>query len=312
MNAAPSDSVHRSSFIVHRSLLVIRLSALGDVIHTIPAVVALREHFDIDWVVEAPYRELVEIVARVNAVPVSLKRWSPAQIRDARRAVRGHDVAVDFQGLIKSALLARASGASERYGFAANFIREKPAAWLVNRRVLIDSTRHVVEWNLQLARALEPSLQMPRVDFSVFALPTPSERRIVLIPGAGRADKQWPAPRFRELARHIGTEALVVWGPGERSQAEAVEAELAPATNLRELARLLRDARLVIGGDTGPLHLAAALGTRVVGLFGPTSPKRNGPYGQIENCVETFTTTRSMTDIAVDPVVRKIDEVLSP
>ena len=92
--------------------------------------------------------------------------------------------------------------------------------------------------------------------------------------------------------------------------AEAMGAELAPPTNLRELARLLRDARLVIGGDTGPVHLAAALGTRVVGLYGPTNPKRNGPYGQIENCVETFTTSRSMMDITVDQVMHKMDEVL--
>jgi len=112
------------------------------------------------------------------------------------------------------------------------------------------------------------------------------------------------------LARHIQKDALVVWGPGERALAEAAGAELAPPTNLRELARLLRSARLVIGGDTGPLHLAAALGTRVVGLYGPTNPKRNGPYGQIENCVETFTTSRSMMDITVDQVMRKMDEVL--
>ncbi|HEY8849388.1 MAG TPA: glycosyltransferase family 9 protein [Thermoanaerobaculia bacterium] len=301
-----------SSLIPHpSSLLVIRLSALGDVIHTIPAVVALRDRYDIDWVVEEPYRELVAIVARVRDLPVSLKRWSPAQIRRARRSVRGHDVAVDFQGLIKSALLARASGARDRYGFAAEFIREKPAAWLVNRHVTIDPTKHVVEWNLQLARALEPSLQLPRVDFSVFASPTAAERRIVLIPGAGRRDKQWPVQRFRELAGYIGKETLVAWGPGERSLAEAVGSELAPPTDLRELARLLRDARLVIAGDTGPLHLAAALGTPVVGLYGPTNPRRNGPYGQIENCVETFSTSRSMTEIAVDRVVRKMEEVLS-
>src|SRR5438309_10625115 len=127
-----------SSLIPTSTLLVIRLSALGDVINTIPAVVALRNRYDIDWVVEEPYRELVAIVARVRDVPVSLKRWSPAQIRRARRSVRGHDIAVDFQGLIKSALLARASGARERYGFAAEFIRAEPAAWLANPRVTID------------------------------------------------------------------------------------------------------------------------------------------------------------------------------
>src|SRR6266571_4970141 len=94
-------SVHRSSFISHR-LLVIRLSAFGDVIHTIPAVVALRPHFDIEWAVRAPYRELVEIVASVRAIEPSI------------RTLRNHDVVVDFQGLMKSAILARISGAKER------------------------------------------------------------------------------------------------------------------------------------------------------------------------------------------------------
>src|SRR5438105_15582263 len=111
--------VHRSSFIVHRSstLLVIRLSAFGDIIHTIPAVVALREalpQIEIAWAVEPAYAELVEIVARVKAIRVSLKRWSLKPIAEARRDVRGFTTAIDFQGLIKSALIARASGARDR------------------------------------------------------------------------------------------------------------------------------------------------------------------------------------------------------
>ncbi len=307
MNALPS--VHRSSLIVPR-LLVIRLSAFGDVIHTIPAVVALRERWQIDWAVEAAYRELVEIVAGVKAIPLSLKKWSLANVG----ALRGHDVTVDFQGLLKSALLARASGANERYGFASQFVREKPAAWFVNHRVTIDPAAHVVEWNLQLARALDPVAHMPEVDFSPFAAETPRgfAGRVVLIPAAGRPEKQWPADRFRELARRLGGKALAVWGPGERPLAEAIGAELAPPTSLRELARLLRDAALVVGGDTGPLHLAAALGTPVVGLYGPTNPARNGPYGQLANCVDTFTTTKSMQDIEVEAVMRKIEGALKP
>ena len=296
----------RSSFLVPRSsLLVIRLSALGDVIHTIPAVVALRARHDVAWVVEAPYRELVEVVAGVRAIPVSLKRWSPRNIAEARRAVRGFDVAIDFQGLIKSALLARASGARERIGFAAAFVRERPAAWLMTRRVAIDPTRHVVEWNLQLA-GIENA---PEVDFKKFTAngqrPTAD---VILLPGAGRKDKQWPY--FAALANRLGRDALAVWGPGEEELARATGARLAPRTDLRELAQLLRDARLVVGGDTGPLHLAAALGTRVIGLYGPTNPARNGPYGQPGHVVESYSTTRSMDSIGVDEVMRKIDEVL--
>lgn len=286
-------------------LLVIRLSALGDVIHTIPAVVGLRERHEIAWVVEAPYAELVEVVAGVRAIPVSLRRWSVRNILDARNAVRGFDAAIDFQGLVKSALLARASGAKYRIGFAKEFVRERPAAWLMNHRRHIDPARHVVEWNLQLA-GVEKA---PVVDFGRF---TTNDQRpttnILLLPGAGKRQKQWP--HFRELAKRLGDRALAAWGPGEEELAKATGARLAPPTSLRELAQLMRDAALVVGGDTGPLHLAAALGTPVVGLYGPTNPARNGPYGQLGNVVETYSTTRSMASIGVDDVMRKIGEVL--
>jgi heptosyltransferase-1 len=243
------------------------------------------------------YRELVEIVAGVPALSPSWKNLR-----------RHHACVIDFQGLIKSAVLARISGARDRYGFAREFIREKPASWFVNHPVRIDPSSHVIEWNMQLARAIAPDVAMPGVDFSPFAAGAPRgfEGRVVLIPSAGRSEKEWPLDRFRELAKRIGSKALAVWGPGEKERAQAIGAELAPRTNLRELARVLRDAAVVIAGDTGPLHLAAALGTRVIGLYGPTNPARNGPYGQIANCVETFTSTKSMRDITVDAVMQKV------
>lgn len=296
-------------------LLVARLSAFGDVIHTIPAVVALREALpetEISWTVEPAYAELVEIVARVKAIRVSLKQWSLSRIAAAWRDVRGFDTAIDFQGLIKSSLIARASGAGDRYGFARDVIREKPAAWFVNRPVAIDKSSHVVEWNVDLARAIAPAItRVPDVDFAPFA-DDPSGKlagyanRVVLLPGAGKPQKQWPIDRFAELARRIGGDALVVWGPAEETLARSIGAEVATATNFRELAWILRRARLVIGADTGPLHLAAALGTPLVGLYGPTDPARNGPYGQLDRVVQSFTTTKSMQSIAVDDVMRLI------
>jgi lipopolysaccharide heptosyltransferase I len=296
-------------------LLVIRLSAFGDVIHTIPAVVALRDALpetEIAWAVEPAYAELVEIVARITAIRVSLKQWSLSRIAAAYRNVRGFDTAVDFQGLVKSSLIARSSGAQERFGFARDVIREKPAAWFVNRPVTIDRSSHVVEWNLDLARALAPAIAgVPDADFAPFAA-DPSGKlagfrnRVVLLPGAGRPEKQWPVERFCELARRIGSDALIAWGPGEELLAGAIGAEVAPATNFRELASLLGRARLVIGADTGPLHLAAALGTPVIGLYGPTNPARNGPYGQLGHVVESFSTTRSMKSIAAGDVMRRV------
>ena len=285
-------------------LLVVRLSALGDVIHTIPAVVALRERYDeIAWAVEAPYRELVETVANVRAIPVSLKKWSLANVRAARRNVRGFDVAIDFQGLIKSSLLARTSGAKERIGFARANIKEKPAAWFLTREVAIDPSTHVVDWNLQLAGAT-----MPQVDFGRFAKgELDSHGAIVLLPGAGRPEKMWPVEHFRALAQRLGDRALAVWGPGEEERARAIGCRMAPKTSLRELAKLLQTASVVIGGDTGPLHLADALGTKVIGLYGPTNPRRNGPYSQLQRCISTYETTKRMESIAVDDVMAMIE-----
>ncbi len=298
-------------------LLAIRLSAFGDVIHTIPAVVALRDlGHDVVWVVERPYRDLVALVARVDTISVSMKEWGRAFVASrgemfaARAAMRGFDAAIDFQGLIKSASLAWVSRARLRYGFGRGAIREGAAGVFLNRRVDVDRERHVVEWNLELARAVDRHVgEAPNADFSHYA-EDPSGKlrdlkgRVVLLPGAGRPEKQWD--KFPELANRIGPEALVAWGPGEHDLATSIGADVAPQTSLRELAFLLKNAKLVVGGDTGPLHLAAALGTPVVGIYGPTNPLRNGPYRQLDRVVESWSTTKSMDTINVDAVFNKL------
>jgi heptosyltransferase-1 len=297
---------------LYPSTLVLRLSALGDVIHTIPAVVALRERGEaLTWVVEAPYCELVELVAGVRTIPVSLKKWGRAplahrpQMAVARKSLRGFDRAIDFQGLVKSAALGWLSRAPVRIGFDRDAIREKPALLFTNRHVRVDTTRHVVEQNLQLIGATS----VPPVDFTPFAAGRRDDGAIVLLPGAGKANKQWPVECFREVAAAVGDRALAVWGPGEEDLAKAIGCRRAPPTTLRELAALLQSAALVIGGDTGPLHLAAALGTPVIGLYGPTSEKRNGPYGQLANCISRFYSTKSMDAIAPADVLSRIDEL---
>lgn len=300
-------------------LLVLRLSALGDVIHTIPAVAMLRDALPgtrIQWVVEAPYRELVEVVAGVEPIPVRLKAWSRALLasrRDMRRAaaaMRGAGIAVDFQGLIKSAALAGLSRAPRRYGFDANAIREKAALLFLNERVAVDTSKHVIEQNVELARALAPNAPSGVEHWERYPQPVEGDLKgaVVLLPGAGKANKLWPIERFRAVAEHVGERALAVWGPGERSMAEAIGARVAPPTTVRELAYVLRHAALVIGGDTGPLHLAAALGTPVIGLYGPTNPRRNGPYGQLDRCVNHFDGVKTMESITTDEVLEKIEE----
>jgi heptosyltransferase-1 len=295
-------------------LLAIRLSALGDVVHTIPAVLTLRGAYDVSWVVERPYAELVQVVAGVNAIPVRLKKWSLNAILTARDAVRDFDVAVDFQGLAKSALLAW-SAAPRRYGFARGLSRERPAAWFYNEPVQVDATKHVVDWNLQLAAAL-PRITVetpPKPNWAAFAR-DPQGRleqfagKIVLLPGAGRMEKLWPYDRFRALVKHYGDRTVVVWGPAELELARAIGGVIAPDTDLRELAFILQNAQLVVGGDTGPLHLADALGTKVIGLYGPTDARRNGPHSQPEH---TIRAANSMEAISVEEVMKKIDEVLA-
>lgn len=298
-----------------KRILVLRLSALGDVIHTLPAVAALQREATVQWVVEAPYRELVEIVAGVEAIPVRMKQWvrSPSLIPKAIRAMRGAETSIDFQGLVKSAMLGVFAGAKERVGFDRNAIREKPALLFTNHRIAVDTTKHVIEQNMELSRSAVAQLPLsdPRavagatalLDWNEYAPITDKTEDIVILPGAGKANKLWAVERWREVAKR--TNALIAWGPNERELAESIGGRLAPPTNLRELAAVLRSAKLVVGGDTGPLHLAAALDTKVVGLYGPTSSRRNGPYGQLDHCIQE----KSMDAISVDAVMSLLERV---
>jgi heptosyltransferase I len=327
------------------SLLILRLSALGDVIHTLPAVADLRAALPerkLVWALEAPYRELVESVAPVDAViGLSTKKWrkSPfaAPTRSSVRALAaelrsavGRGDAIDFQGLVKSAMVGWWSGARLRFGFDAAAIRERGALLFLNRRITIPAGLHVVDINRALARAVvaslggepvagaEPDLGAWPADPTGALAPLLRSRPVVLVPGAGRPEKQWNIDRFRTLAAFIEDElrlpVVIAWGPGEKHLADGIaeggKGMVAPPTTLRELAFVLSRGRLVVAGDTGPLHLAAALGTDVIGLFGPTDPRRNGPYGQIARCVASYEAGRTMEEIGVDRVIERVGEVL--
>ena len=283
-----------------QSILVVRLGSLGDLMHTLPAVAALRAGFPgarLDWVVEQKWAALVEeLVAGVDSV-IPWRRGlsgSLACVRGLRR--RRYSTAIDFQGLYKSALLARFSGAARRIGFNARFAREPGASRLYTVRVS-PGGKHVAEMNLALAVAA--GLAKSGVASCSLRLPTedPVLREMlereklgdfcVVSPGGGWRSKCWPAERYgalcSELWKRRSIRAVVNAGPGEEELARAVIASAQPARpilfspTLRSLAALLKKARVVVAADTGPLHLAAALGTPVVALFGPTDPARNGP-----------------------------------
>lgn len=328
------------------NILLLRLSALGDVIHTLPAVSDLRASIPearIAWVVEAAYAGLVQAVAPVDRViPVQMKRWRKELLaRETREAVAAlrrslreaalDGVSIDGQGLVKSGALARLSGARLRFGFDWQAIREKAALAFINRPVAIPRSLHVVEINRALVRGViaalgRTPLEGTEPDLLRFAAAEPSPelrarmagRPVALLPGAGRADKRWNIDRFQGLARHIANEyrapITVLWGPGEDELARAIAAGspavAAPRTDLGALTWALSQARVVVAGDTGPLHLAAALGTPVVGLYGPTDPARNGPWGQLDRVVSRFPAPGVMESIPVGEVAERVGDLL--
>jgi lipopolysaccharide heptosyltransferase I len=280
--------------------LIVRLGSLGDVVHAIPVVAALRERFPdarIDWVTDPRYVPLLEVVRGIDRrVAIDTRRipQTIAIIRELRR--HRYDAALDLQGLVKSAVLARASGARRVIGYPAGHLREPAARFFYSEMPDPGDSRHVVFKNLALLAALGIQtndacfpLQIPGSAAVARAPAAVAADGYVLInPGAAWPNKRWPPDRFGAVAASIrdryGMRSRVLWGPGEESLAAAVvasssgAAELAPPTTIPDLFALASGARLIVSGDTGPLHVAAAVRTPIVALFGPTFPQRNGPW----------------------------------
>ena len=281
--------------------LVIRLSSLGDIVHTLPAVHALRETFpsaQIDWVVETRWRALVDSAPDVSRI-IALDRTGWRSIRACVKQLRAarYTCAIDFQGLYKSAALAAFSRTPVRIGFDRHLAREGGATVFYTRRVG-PSGEHVVDQNVALAEAAGarpashafPLRVSAEAEAAVQKLLAADkiERFVVLSPGGGWRSKCWPAERYGQLARALaerhGLRSVLNYGPGEEELAAAASraagaiAPLAVSLEISRLMALLRRAVCVVAGDSGPLHLGVALGTPVVGLYGPTDPARNGPY----------------------------------
>jgi len=297
----------------------VRLGAMGDVLHAMPAVAALRKACPgarIGWAIEQRWSELLVSQAEGAAAmlgsrplidalhTVDTRAWRkqllrPATWREIRRSVgviraEQYDVAVDFQGAIKSALLAQASNAREVFGFGRP--RESIAKLWYNAQVNATAA-HVIDQNLQLASAVvRESLagekaELPRSKEAEAWCDEFVQRRglasfVILNPGSGWGAKCWPAGRYARVAKQLqkaGLRSVINTGPGEEELAQAVvsasdgTAEIV-SCDLAQLIALTRRASLFIGGDTGPMHLAAALHIRTVALYGPTDPARNGPY----------------------------------
>lgn len=291
--------------------LIVRLGALGDIVHAIPVAAALRRAFPgarIDWLVSAKHHEILDLVPVIDRRLVINDRGGSAggatvfaAVRELRRT--RYDAAIDLQGLIKSAAIARMSGARRVIGFSARHLRERlarpfytevhdPGGGAIRDRA---SSRHVVHLNLGLLHAL--GLETVHAEFPIDDAPSvvatslreeTGGRYALLNPGAAWPNKRWPPDRLAAvasaLAERHALRSIVLWGPAERELAEAVVAAapgaalLSPPTTITDLVALARGAAIMVSGDTGPTHIAAAVGTPLVGIYGPTRPERNGPW----------------------------------
>lgn len=325
--------------------LIVRLGAIGDIVHTVPVAAALRRarpDWTVDWLVERRHERVLRlfpVTDRTIAIDPAGSWRTTASIVRGLRAMK-YDVVLDAQGLLKSAVLARLAGGARTVGFERPWLREPAAAWFYTEAVDGTGTVHVAERNLRLLRALgvdgtriDTPLLVPASSVAEDVAAAEGARYGVVNPGAGWPNKQWPPERWGRLVaalqgRH-GFPWIVVWGPGEEALARAVEeasagaAMMAPATSIEDLAALLARAAIVLAGDTGPLHLAAAAGTPIVGVYGPTDPARNGPWSSEDLCVTRFPVCQChhkrrcsaaswcLEAVSVDEMVRAVDQRLA-
>ena len=323
------------------------MSALGDIVHALPVIAAIKHAWpavEIDWLADRPYAGVLDLVSGLSCTIIG----RPGLLRAiGELRARGYDVALDLQGLLKSALMARSSGARRVIGFEAAALREKGAAWFYNESIAISPGAHIVRKNLAALSALGlPTPERPEFPFRLLSSTaadqverdarTRGDGRFALInPGAAWPNKRWSPDRFGAIAAHLRERhelpSFVLWGPGERGLADTVVAASsgaavrAPETSLGDLLALVSRAALMISGDTGPLHFAAACRTPIVGLYGPTWPERNGPWDPADVVISRATSCEChhkrqcrrgesrmcIDEIPVDTVTAAVDRRLS-
>ncbi|MBC8029743.1 MAG: lipopolysaccharide heptosyltransferase I [Pyrinomonadaceae bacterium] len=305
-------------------ILIVKLGSIGDIVHTLPSLAAIRNALpeaEISWVVERRSAEILRdnpILDRLIEVDTKALRRGPVSgetLRAPRQQLRrlrasAFDLALDFQGLLKSATIARLSGARRVFGFSRDGLREPPSRFLLSKSIPTSKNLHVITKNLTLVSG---ALGIPipeRFDNLQFPIATSSSHRdeavgavlhtggnyAILNPGGGWPTKLWSAERFGRLAdelwSHHGLYSLVTHGPGEEELAttvlQASRSGKAQAANLslKGFYELAKRARVYVGGDTGPTHLAIAAGAPIVGLFGPTEWWRNGSLRETDICVD--------------------------
>jgi lipopolysaccharide heptosyltransferase I len=295
--------------------LVVKFGSLGDIVHCLPSVAQLCEafpHAEVDWLIERKNKVVVELSGlNVSLIPIDTYQWrnSPG-IGSAREIAEfvwtlrtdGYDCTIDFQGLLKSGFFAYLSGAPVRIGWERDFLKESVSRFFYTE-VVTPKRIHIIDQQMELLTSLGID---PDWDTNV-PLKAPDAARasvvgklqgisdyVLVNPGGNWPTKCWAPERYGELAGRLASDGLpivVTWGPGEEKLAESVaeasgnRVRMIPTT-IEELVALCEKARLFIGGDTGPMHFAAAIGTPIVAVFGPTSSDRNGPFRREDIVVE--------------------------
>nr|WP_320131817.1 glycosyltransferase family 9 protein [uncultured Holophaga sp.] len=300
-----------------KKILVIRLSAIGDVVRTIPSVAALRVRFPearIHWLVEDRCAEIITGLEGIDGLKIAPRRaWNKLKGLARFRAMlafghelkaEGYDLVVDFHGVAKSGFLAFLSRSPRRVGYPKGIAKEGGHLFLTERVPVVEGKLSRYDRNFLLPRyfdpaATEPSPSLPlgEADRSMAGGWVQDQGLspkgfVFLYPGTSKvgAYKRWPAEHFGRLAdlvaEHFGLSSVIGWGPGEEEMVERLvrtaqrPVHVLPLTSMKEMAAVLELARLYIGGDTGPLHMASLLGTPAVGVYGPSDPVLNEPWRQ--------------------------------
>ena len=325
------------------SFLFIRLSSLGDIVHALPSFAVLRKGFPkarISWVVDRAGREILGLVPGLDEVIV---RGDDGWLKRLRRRGR---TALDVQGLLKSAVIGRLSGARRRIGFSRKNLKEPAAAiFYTERLAAFEETGHVIEKNIRLLERLGLKPEGANFEFPLAIPETPrcraasalerlgltSERKVVLCNvGAAWASKRWPAERWAELLAMLprdGLFPLLLWGnAAEKAIAESISRRtgvpIAPFLSIPEVMALIASSALLISGDTFALQAACALDVPVVALFGPTDARRNGPFRERDRTAQASMdcrpcwkreceTSACMSALAAADVARLSGEVLA-
>ncbi len=302
-------------------ILIVKLSSIGDIVHTLPALAALRSAMpqaEISWVVERRSSEILRdnpILDRLIEVDTKALRhglMSGETLRAPRQQLRrlrasAFDIALDFQGLLKSASIARLSGARRVFGYSRAGLREPASALLLSKTVAVPRQTHVIRKALLLLQGALGVAPPAELSFPINVTPEQEAeaaaaaaatggKYAILNPGGGWPTKLWSVTRFGQLADELwsnfGITSLITYGPGEVELANAVQQASAsgkalPADlSLKGFYSLARGASVYVGGDTGPTHIAVAAGAPIVGLFGPTEWWRNGSPRAEDICVE--------------------------